>query len=213
MQKVTTPIHRYSSSEELINALTHGAGFLAAIAGLVSMLYRADSYIAITASAIYGSTLILMFLTSTVYHAITHTETKRWLKLFDHSAIYLLIAGTYTPFTLLAIGGTLGVIATAVVWILAIGGVAFKCIAGQRFPKVAVTTYLILGWIIVLLIYPLYQALPGAGLWLLVAGGVCFSVGVLFYVAKNKQYTHAIWHVFVLAGCSFHYFSVYYFVV
>jgi len=177
------------------------------------MLVRADNQTSVTASAIYGSTLILMFLSSTIYHAISHASTKRWLKLFDHSAIYLLIAGTYTPFTLLAIGGTLGVLATIVVWLLAAAGIVFKCTVGHRFPKLAVLTYLILGWIIVLLIYPLYLALPGKGLWLVVAGGVCFSVGVLFYMAKGKKYTHAIWHMFVLAGCSFHYFSIYYFVV
>ena len=137
----------------------------------------------------------------------------QWLKLFDHSAIYLLIAGTYTPLLLVAVGGWLGITMTAVVWLLALGGVVFKLIAQHRFPRISVATYLLLGWIALGLIYPLYVALPGAGLWLIVAGGLCFSIGVFFYVAKKVKYTHAIWHLFVLGGCSCHYFSIYYYVV
>ena len=154
-----------------------------------------------------------MFLSSTLYHATSHHRAKGWLKLFDHSAIYLLIAGTYTPLLLVSIGGVLGITMTAIIWSLAIGGVAFKLVAQHRFPKVSVMTYLLMGWIALGLIYPLYVALPGAGLWLLVAGGLCFSVGVCFYVAKKVKYTHAIWHMFVIGGCSCHYFSIYYFVV
>jgi hemolysin III len=203
----------YSVIEEWLNSISHGIGFVAAIVGLVFMLYRADNTLALTTAAIYGSTLILMFLSSTLYHAITHQKAKGWLKLFDHSAIYLLIAGTYTPLLLVSIGGVLGITMTAVIWCLALGGVTFKLVAQHRFPKVSVMTYLLMGWIALGLIYPLYMALPGAGLWLLVAGGICFSVGVCFYVAKKVKYTHAIWHLFVIGGCSCHYFSIYYFVV
>lgn len=203
----------YSVLEEWLNSISHGAGFVAAIVGLVFLLLRAEQPVAIAAAAVYGSTLILMFLSSTLYHSISHTKVKGLLKLFDHSAIYLLIAGTYTPLLLVGIGGWLGITMTAIVWILATGGVAFKLIARHRFPKVSVATYLLMGWIALGLIYPLYMALPGAGLWLIVAGGLCFSIGVLFYVAKSKRYTHAIWHLFVLGGCSCHFFSIYYFVV
>jgi hemolysin III len=203
----------YSKLEEWLNAVTHGIGFIAAIVGLVYMVIRAENSAAITASAIYGSTLIIMFLSSTIYHAVQHNETKSWLKLVDHSAIYLLIAGTYTPILLLTIGGALGIASTVIIWGFAVAGVLFKCFARHRFPKVSVMTYLIMGWFALLLIYPLYQALPSAGLALIVAGGLCFSIGVLFYIAKSKKYTHAIWHLFVLAGCGFHYFSIYYFVV
>lgn len=207
------PKRAYSVAEEWLNSISHGLACVAAIVGLVFMLLRAENSISVTASAVYGGTLIFMFLSSTIYHAVTHQKAKGLLKLFDHSAIYLLIAGTYTPLTLVAIGGKLGVIATAFIWVLAIAGVAFKMIARHRFPKVSVVTYLIMGWIVVGLIYPLYQALPGSGLWLIVAGGLCFSIGVLFYVAKSKKYTHAIWHLFVIGGCSCHYFSIYYYVV
>lgn len=207
------PKRAYSVAEEWLNSISHGLACVAAIVGLVFMLLRAENSISVTASAVYGGTLIFMFLSSTIYHAVTHQKAKGLLKLFDHSAIYLLIAGTYTPLTLVAIGGLLGVIATAFIWVLAIAGVAFKMIARHRFPKVSVVTYLIMGWIVVGLIYPLYQAMPGSGLWLIVAGGLCFSIGVLFYVAKSKKYTHAIWHLFVIGGCSCHYFSIYYYVV
>lgn len=203
----------YSVLEEWLNSISHGAGFVAAIVGLVFLLLRAEQPVAIAAAAVYGATLILMFLSSTLYHSISHTKVKGMLKLFDHSAIYMLIAGTYTPLLLVGIGGWLGITMTAIVWILATGGVAFKLIARHRFPKVSVATYLLMGWIALGLIYPLYMALPGAGLWLIVAGGLCFSIGVLFYVAKSKRYTHAIWHLFVLGGCSCHFFSIYYFVM
>lgn len=209
----TMPKRAYSIIEEWLNSVSHGLGFIAAIVGLVFLLLRAEQPLAIAATAIYGSTLILMFLSSTLYHAISHQKAKGVLKLFDHSAIYLLIAGTYTPLLLVSIGGWLGITMTAVVWTLALGGVAFKLVAQHRFPKVSVMTYLLMGWIALGLIYPLYVSLPSAGLWLLVAGGICFSLGVFFYVAKKRKYTHAIWHVFVLGGCSCHYFSIYYYVV
>lgn len=203
----------YSVVEEWLNSLSHGIGLVAAIIGLVFLLYRAENSLSVAVAVIYGSTLILMFLSSTLYHAISHHQTKGWLKLFDHSAIYLLIAGTYTPLLLVAIGGTLGVTMTAIIWLLALGGVAFKLVAQHRFPKVSVMTYLLMGWIALGLIYPLYLALPKAGLWLLVAGGLSFSIGVCFYVAKRVKYTHAIWHMFVIGGCACHYFSIYYYVV
>ncbi|MBU3020858.1 hemolysin III family protein [Aestuariibacter sp. A3R04] len=203
----------YSAVEEWLNSVSHGIGCVAAIVGLVFLLFRAEHPLAVTAAAIYGVTLILMFLSSTLYHAISHGKAKGMLKLFDHSAIYLLIAGTYTPLMLVSIGGWLGVTMTAVIWALALAGVAFKLIAQHRFPKVSVATYLLMGWIALGMIYPLYMALPGAGLWLLFAGGLLFSIGVIFYVAKTKPYTHAIWHLFVLGGCSCHFFSIYYFVV
>lgn len=209
----SVPSPAYSAKEEWINSLSHGIGLVAAVVGLVFILLRAQDTLAITVSAIYGTTLILMFLSSTLYHAIAHQRAKGWLKLFDHSAIYLLIAGTYTPLLLVSVGGWLGITMTALVWILALGGVMFKLIAQHRFPRISVATYLLLGWIALGIIYPLYLALPGAGLWLIVAGGLCFSIGVIFYVAKKVKYTHAIWHMFVIGGCSCHYFSIYYYVV
>ncbi len=203
----------YTVMEEWLHSLSHGAGLIVAVVGLVFLLLRSDSSLTVTVSAIYGSSLLLMFLASTIYHAVTNYRLKQAFKLFDHSAIYLLIAGTYTPYLLISIGGWLGITATSVIWTIAAAGVIFKCFAGGRFPKLSVFTYLLMGWLAIFLIYPLYQALPGAGMWLLVAGGLCFSIGVLFYVAKKVKYTHAIWHMFVVAGCCCHYFSIYYYVV
>lgn len=207
------PQRAYSALEEWLNSVSHGLACIAAIIGLVFMLMRAETTVSIAASAIYGSTLIFMFLASTIYHGVTHQDAKGVLKLFDHSAIYLLIAGTYTPLTVVAVGGTTGIVATTVIWLMAITGVTFKLVARHRFPKVSVITYLIMGWTALAIIYPLYQSLPTPSFWLIVAGGVCFSLGVFFYVAKSKPYTHAIWHLFVIAGCSCHYFSIYYYVV
>lgn len=211
----STPLtnNSYSTTEEWLNAISHGLGLIFAVVGLVYLLLRSDSVLAVTSSAIYGSTLTIMFLASTIYHGVTNQHLKSWLKLVDHSAIYLLIAGTYTPFLLLSIGGWVGWTSIAVIWSIALFGVIFKCFARHRFPKVSVITYLVMGWLAIVLIYPLYQSVPGSGFTLLVAGGVCFSVGVLFYVAKKVKFTHAIWHVFVIAGCACHYFSIYHFVI
>lgn len=203
----------YSVTEEWLNAVSHGLGFFVAIAGLVFLLLRSEDSLSIIASAIYGSSLLLMFLTSTLYHSITGHKVKHWLKLFDHSAIYLLIAGTYTPFMLVSVGGWIGSLGTVLIWSIAVAGVVFKWFARHRFPRLSVTLYLLMGWLAVAFIYPLYQALPGGGLWLLVAGGICFSLGVIFYTAKQRQYTHAIWHLFVIAGCTCHYLAIYYFVL
>ena len=212
-QKSLVSATGYSPLEEWLNSITHGIGFVLAVVGLVFLLIDAETSLAITVSAVYGSSLSLLFLASTLYHSVTHSQAKQWFKLFDHSAIYLLIAGTYTPFMLVSLGGWLGGIASVVIWLIAVTGVVFKCFVRHRYPKLSVITYLIMGWLAVLLAYPLYQALPGGGMWLLVAGGVCFSVGVLFYVAKKIKYTHAVWHLFVLAGCACHYFSIYHFVI
>ncbi|MEG3766110.1 PAQR family membrane homeostasis protein TrhA [Alteromonas sp. 14N.309.X.WAT.G.H12] len=203
----------YSIIEEWLNSVSHGIGCIAAIVGLIFLLLRAEHPVAEIAAAIYGATLILMFLSSTLYHAISAQKTKKILKLFDHSAIYLLIAGTYTPLLLVTIGGVLGITLTAIIWLLALGGVTFKLVAQHRFPKISVATYLLMGWIALGLIYPLYLALPGTGLGLILAGGLCFSIGVFFYMAKSKRFTHVIWHLFVLGGCSCHFFTIYYFVV
>ena len=203
----------YSSNEEFLNAITHGVAFLMAIWGLVYLLIRAEGSLAVSSVAIYGGSLVLMFLSSTVYHSVSHQKFKPILKLIDHSAIYVLIAGTYTPFLLISLNGWMGTLGVTIIWTIAIVGLVFKWLAGQRFAKISVAFYLLMGWLIVLFIYPLYQAVPGGGLWLLLAGGVCFSVGVGFYMAKHKPFTHAIWHCFVIAGCSCQFLSIYHFVI
>ncbi|WP_088330346.1 hemolysin III family protein [Lacimicrobium sp. SS2-24] len=210
---MSSPSRPYSVAEEWLNALSHGLGFVIAIAGLVFLLLRSEDSLSITASAIYGSSLLLMFLSSTLYHSVTGHPLKGWLKLFDHSAIYLLIAGTYTPFMLVSVGGWVGTLGTVLIWSIALAGVIFKWFARHRFPRLSVSLYLIMGWLAIAFIYPLYQALPSSGLWLLLAGGLCFTLGVVFYMAKKIQYTHAIWHLFVVGGCTCHYLAIYYYVL
>ena len=203
----------YAPAEETLNIATHGVGVLIAIVGLIFLIVRANGPLEVASVAVYGGTLILMFLASTLYHATTHQQWKKAFKLLDHSAIYVLIAGTYTPFLLITLDGWMSSVGIAVIWSIALFGVVFKCIARQRFPKISVATYLSMGWLVVVFIYPLYKALPGVGMWLLLAGGICFSIGVLFYVAKHKKFTHAIWHCFVMAGCACHFMAIYHFVI
>jgi hemolysin III len=205
--------HTYSSLEERLNVISHGMGVIAATVGLIFLLMRADGVYGLFASLVYGLSMILMFLSSTLYHSIKSPNIKAMLKIIDHSAIYLLIAGTYTPLMVLAIGGWVGLTGMVIVWSIALIGIVFKIFANQRFPKLSVITYLLMGWIAIFFIYPLYNALTTEGLWLLFAGGICYTVGVLFYVAKKVQFTHAIWHVFVVAGCAFHFFAIYYHVI
>ena len=203
----------YSPLEELLNTLTHGVGVIAATVGLVLLLMRVEGIYGQFACLVYGLSMILMFLSSTLYHWVKSPNVKAVLKVVDHSAIYLLIAGTYTPFMVIAIGGWVGLTGMVVVWSIALIGIVCKIFANQRFPKLSVITYLLMGWIAIFFIYPLYNALSTEGLWLLFAGGLCYTAGVLFYVAKKVQFTHAIWHVFVVAGCVCHFFSIYYHVI
>jgi hemolysin III len=213
---MTTPnlaMRPYSPLEELLNTLTHGVGVIAATVGLVLLLIRVDGIYGQLACLVYGISMILMFLSSTLYHWAKSPNVKAFLKVVDHSAIYLLIAGTYTPLMVLAIGGWVGLTGMIIVWSIALVGITFKVFANQRFPKLSVITYLLMGWLAIFFIYPLYNALTTEGLWLLVAGGLCYTIGVLFYVAKKVQFTHAIWHVFVVAGCVCHFLSIYYHVI
>jgi len=203
----------YSPLEERLNAISHGVGGIAAAIGLIFLLIKVDGIYGQFACLVFGLSMILMFLSSTLYHCAKSPNVKAVLKVIDHSAIYLLIAGTYTPFMVLAIGGWVGLTGMIVVWSIALIGIFFKIFANKRFPKLSVITYLLMGWIAILFIYPLFNALTTQGLWLLVAGGLCYTVGVLFYVAKKVQFTHAIWHVFVVAGCVCHFLSIYYHVI
>ncbi len=204
---------RYHKTEELLNVITHGIGFVVAVVGLVLLIIRADGALAVSSVGIYGATLVLMLLASTLYHGINHQKAKASLKLLDHSAIYLLIAGTYTPFMLVALDNWVGIAGAITIWALAVSGLIFKWVARHKFPKVSLALYLLMGWLVVVLVYPLYQNVPGGGLWLLFAGGICFSVGAVFYAAKHIKFTHAIWHGFVLAGCACHFLSIYLFVI
>jgi hemolysin III len=166
------------------------------------------SALAIVSAAIFGTTLIVMYGSSTLYHAITHTKVKKVFQQFDHASIYFLIAGTYTPVTLLALGGAWGWSIFSVVWGAAIVGIFLKFAYPGRFEKLSLMLYLLMGWMIVIATEPLLSSMESAGLWLLLAGGLSYTVGIIFYVWDKLTFNHAIWHLFVLGGSILHYFMV-----
>ncbi|WP_440887243.1 PAQR family membrane homeostasis protein TrhA [Vibrio sp. WZ-1] len=207
---------QYSQGEELANSITHGIGMIFGIVGLVLLLIKAVNQqadaLTITSMAIYGSSMIVLFLASTLYHAIPSPKAKRWLKTFDHCAIYLLIAGSYTPFLLVSLRTPLAIGLMIVIWTIALIGIIMKVAFVYRFKKLSLMTYLVMGWLSLIVIYQLAINLDIGGLTLLAAGGLVYSIGVIFYVAKRIPFNHAIWHGFVLAGCVCHFFAIYYFV-
>ncbi|MGR5120836.1 PAQR family membrane homeostasis protein TrhA [Vibrio astriarenae] len=206
----------YGAKEEFLNALTHGIGIVFGIVGLAMLLVKANSQHADTMTlvsmSVYGGSIILLFLASTLYHAIPHERAKRALKTFDHCAIYLLIAGSYTPFMLVSLRTPLAMGLMAVIWLIALAGIVLKVAFIYRFKRLSLMTYLAMGWLSLVVIYQLAQELDVQGLTLLAAGGVIYSLGVIFYVAKRIPYNHAIWHGFVLAGCACHFLAVYWYV-
>ena len=198
----------YSLAEEIANAVSHGIGALLSVAGLTLLLVIAafeQDATKIVSFAIYGTSLVLLFMASTLYHAIINEKAKAILKLVDHCAIYILIAGTYTPLMLITLQGTLGYSLLVLIWLLACAGVVFKLKFGHQYKITSLLTYLGMGFISLFVIKQLYQALPFTGLLLLACGGLLYSLGIIFYVQKKIPYNHAIWHLFVLAaaGCHF----------
>lgn len=196
--------------EELANALSHGVGLMAAIAAvpiLVVGAVRAGGPADVVGGSVFGATLVLLYLASTAYHATPHGIWKARLRRVDHASIYLLIAGTYTPFTLGVLGGGWGWALFGVVWGAAAIGVATKLVAGIRWPRVSTAMYLVMGWLVLIAIRPLMAAMPVEGLAWLVAGGIAYSAGVVFYASKRLPYAHAVWHLFVIAGSTCHFFA------
>lgn len=206
----------YSLGEEIAHASTHGLGVVLSIVGLVVLVARATLYgdeWHIVGCSIFGATLVLMYTASTLYHAIPIPRAKHILRVLDHSLIYFLIAGSYTPFTLVTLRGAWGWGLFAFVWTLAILGVVFKIFATGRFEKLSLAIYLLMGWAVLFALEPLVLAMDAGGLALLAAGGLTYTGGVAFYVWQRLRYHHAIWHLFVLAGSVLHYFAVFYYVV
>lgn len=201
----------YSPREEWANRLSHGLGLLLGGLGLVLLLHKGwdQGPRVLLSYGVYGASLVLLYLASTLYHSVSSVAARRWSKLFDHCAIYLLIAGTYTPFLLVALDTPLAQGLMVVIWGLALAGVVFKLIFINRFKKVSLFTYLMLGWLSLVVIYQLYLHLDGTGLLLLGLGGLIYSLGVIFYVAKRIPYNHAIWHLFVLWGSLCHFMAIY----
>lgn len=198
--------------EELWNALTHGLGTALALAGAVVLVvmaaYNGDAW-SITSAVVYGTSMVVLFLASTLYHSARRPAVRQVFKMVDHCAIFLLIAGTYTPFLLVNMRGTLGWVLFTVIWGLAVAGIGFKLVFGHRYQALQVGTYLVMGWLIVVAATELPSLLGVAELALLVGGGVAYTLGVVFYLGNRIPFNHAIWHLFVLAGSTMHYFAVY----
>ena len=207
---MTTLVPRYALAEEIASSLTHGLGIVLSIAGLATLVAVAalggDGW-ALAASIVYGTTLILLFTASTLYHSIPHAGAKPVLRILDHAAIFLLIAGSYTPFTLVTLRGPWGYTLFGIVWTLAVIGIALE-LKRVRNRIVMVLLYLAMGWVGIVAIQPLLEKLPSGGLWLLFGGGVCYTLGVPFYLWRRLPYNHALWHVFVLAGSVLQFLAV-----
>ena len=198
------------ATHELANALTHGLGAIAALAGgsvLITLAAIHGDGWQLAGAIVFGACLLLLYLASTLYHAIQHPVAKVRLKVFDHCAIYLLIAGTYTPFTLIGLRGPLGWLLFAAIWTLALAGIGFKLFYTGRFKRLSTAIYIAMGWLAIIAIRPLLQALDTATLGWLLAGGVAYTVGTVFYL-RSSRFSHAIWHLFCVAGSVCHYVAV-----
>lgn len=210
------PTKFYTKGEEVMNAVTHGMGSLLAIIGtsvLITLCAVKGTAAAVAVSAIYGASLILLYTMSTLYHAFPFAGVKKLFRVFDHSTIYLLIAGSYTPFTLVLLeGSTKGVLICAVVWAAALLGVVLNAISVDRFAIVSMILYVTMGWAAVAAFGDIIRALPTAGFALMLAGGICYTGGILFYALKVR-YMHGVWHLFVLAGSVLHYICVFCYVM
>ncbi|HQV71578.1 MAG: hemolysin III family protein [Dokdonella sp.] len=204
------PHPHYSRAEEIASSLSHALGIVLGIAGLAVLAAFATLHggtSRIVSVSIYGATLILLFTASTLYHAVPNPRAKPILRVLDHSAIFLLIAGTYTPFALISLRGPWGWSLFAIVWTLAIIGIALE-LRHVRNRMVAALLYLGMGWVGIVAIKPMLANIEPGGLWLLFAGGLCYTLGVPFYLWKRLPYNHALWHLFVLAGSVLQFFSV-----
>ena len=217
--QLATP--QYSFGEELANSITHGVGVVLSIAGLSVLTSFASVFGSawhIVSCAIYGATQILLYTASTLYHSIPYPRAKAILRVFDHSAIYLLIAGTYTPFTLVNLRGPWGWTIFGIVWGIALIGILLRAwwMRNSLTKQKAIwraLPYIGMGWIVVVAIKPLLASLAPGGLALMLAGGLAYTVGSIFYAWKKLPYNHAIWHVFVMAGSAFHFFAVLFYVI
>jgi hemolysin III len=200
-----------SLGEEVANSVSHGTGFVAALAGtpfLLAEVARKGSVADLVGAAVFAATVMLAYLASTLYHAVPASRAKAVLRTLDHGSIFLLIAGTYTPFTLGVLRGGWGWTLLGLIWTLALAGVVMKALGGVRFRRLSVAFYVAMGWLVLVAIGPLVERMPPAGLAWLVAGGLAYTGGVLFYALDRFRYCHFIWHLFVVAGTACHFVAV-----
>jgi hemolysin III len=207
----TDQILIYSTAEEIVNSLSHGIGALLSVAGLVVLVVFASLYgdnWHIVSFTIFGSTLIILYAASTLYHSFPQPTAKKIFKKLDHSAIFLLIAGTYTPFVLVSLRGAWGWSLFGVIWTLAVAGITMKSITIFRFRKLSVVIYIFMGWLGLIAIREILHEVPPQSFILLLIGGLSYTTGVIFYACRKIPFNHGIWHAFVLCGSIFHFFSV-----
>jgi len=207
---------KYPKGEEKINVITHAIGFVMSIAALTLLVIFASlkgTVWHIVSFAIYGASLVILYFASTVFHLSENQKVRNHLNIFDHAAIFLLIAGTYTPFALVTLHGPWGWTIFGIVWGLAIAGIILKLFYTGRFNTLSTLMYIAMGWLIVIAIKPLIAALPFEGLMWLLAGGLSYSVGAVFFLIDKLPYNHAIFHVFVVAGSACHFIAVFWYVL
>lgn len=209
---MSTVKKRYTLGEEIFNSVTHGVGSLLSIAGTVVLIVfsaiNSDAF-AVVSSAVYGASLIILYTMSTLYHSITNEKAKKFFRIMDHNTIFFLIAGTYTPYTLAVLRSPLGWVLFGIVWGAAAIGIVLNSIDLEKFSKISVVCYIAMGWVIIIAVKPLMNSMPFISFALLVAGGVFYTFGVIFYAIKKVKYFHSVWHIFTVIGSALHYFSVF----
>ena len=205
----------YPTDEEIVNIWTHFIGFLIALVALVLLVLKAgqqEDLLRLISFIVFGVSMVILYLASTLYHSSKTAKLRYRLNIFDHAAIYVLIAGTYTPFTLITLKGTVGWTVFGITWSIAIIGIVYKLFFIGKQDKISTILYVLMGWIIIFAIKPLYENLSSSGLFWLALGGVLYTVGAFFYSSQKMKYNHAIFHVFVLLGSFSHFISVYFYV-
>lgn len=205
-----------SFGEELFNSISHGVGAALSVAGLVILIVYAamdGTAIHVVSVSVYGTSLVLLYTASTLYHAFPWPNVKKLFHIFDHSAIYLLIAGTYTPFCLVTLGDTWGWTLFGIIWGLAVLGIIFKTMFTGRFRLISTLIYVGMGWLVIIAVDPLMAALSTNGLLWLLGGGLCYTLGVIFFVWDKLPYSHGVWHLFVLGGSVCHFFGIFFHVL
>ncbi len=201
--------------EEIANSLTHGFGLVLSLAGLVALIVVAVQHgnaVSIVSCCVYGATLVCLYAASTAYHSVVSEKRKHVLQIVDHCCIYLLIAGTYTPFTLVVLRGSWGWTLFGLIWGLALAGILFKLWFFERFPIGSVVFYILMGWLAIIAVRPLLRSAPIGELQWVLAGGLFYTTGVIFYAWQRLRYNHAVWHIFVMAGSFCHYVAILYYV-
>ena len=206
------PERTQSLGEEIANSISHGIALLVAVSATPFLIIAAvdrGGIADIVGASVFAATILLLYLTSTLYHALPRNKAKRVFQILDHGAIYLLIAGTYTPFTLGVLSGAWGWTLFGLVWGLALAGILLKAIGGVRYPTLSTCLYLAMGWLVLIAVKPLWLLVPSWGLFWLLAGGIAYTVGVAFFVIDERiRYSHFVWHLFVIAGTTCHFFAV-----